>query len=309
MEEALLEADAEPRQRLDRQRGGAGLALASEPARLTGRWSADREVRLATSSESEPASSAGVSVLEVFHAPAAPGAYAVPPRRQLLERLANVILASIGLLLAMVLMLVIAIAVKLTSKGPVLYRQPRVGLNRRGIRVVGTGRDHARWHLWARFLAAHDDQRARDLGGSVFMIYKFRTMPEECERDTGAVWAVKNDPRSTRLGCFLRKYRLDELPQLFNVLRGDMNIVGPRPERPIIFARLCEEVEDYPLRQGAKPGITGWAQIHLLYDSCLDDVRTKVRYDLEYLRQRSLVRDLRIMVQTLPSVLFKRRGW
>jgi lipopolysaccharide/colanic/teichoic acid biosynthesis glycosyltransferase len=102
---------------------------------------------------------------------------------------------------------------------------------------------------------------------------------------------------------------LDELPQLFNVLKGDMNIVGPRPERPSIFARMCEQIEDYPLRQGAKPGITGWAQINLLYDSCVDDVRTKVRYDLEYLRQRSLVRDLRIMAQTLPCVLFKRRGW
>jgi lipopolysaccharide/colanic/teichoic acid biosynthesis glycosyltransferase len=248
-------------------------------------------------------------VLEVFRAPTAPVAPAVPPRQQLVERLINVILASLGLLLAIVPMVVIAIAVKLMSKGPVLYRQPRVGLNRRGVRIAGTGRDQARWHLWGRFLAAHDDQRARDLGGSVFMIYKFRTMAEECERDTGAVWAVQNDPRSTRLGCFLRKYRLDELPQLFNVLRGDMNIVGPRPERPTIFARLCEEVEDYSLRQVAKPGITGWAQIHLLYDSCVDDVRTKVRYDLEYLGQRSLGHDLRIMVQTLPSILFKRRGW
>jgi lipopolysaccharide/colanic/teichoic acid biosynthesis glycosyltransferase len=272
MEDALLEAATEPPQRLDRQRGS-------------------------------------VSVLEVCHAPTASGAHSLPARQQLLERLVNVILASLGLLLVLVPMTVIAIAVKLTSKGPVLYRQPRIGLNRRGVRVAGTGRDQARWHLWGRFLAAHDDQRARDLGGNVFMIYKFRTMAEECERSTGAVWAVKNDPRSTRLGCFLRKYRLDELPQLFNVLRGDMNIVGPRPERPSIFARLCEEVEDYPLRQVAKPGITGWAQIHLLYDSCVDDVRTKVRYDLEYLGQRSLGHDLRIMVQTLPSVLFKRRGW
>jgi lipopolysaccharide/colanic/teichoic acid biosynthesis glycosyltransferase len=308
VEDAPLDAHSESPQRKDRQRAEAGLtAHASEPVGRPGHRPAERELRLATSSES--VSSAGVSILEVYHAPVPPVARAVPARQQLLERLANVILASIALLLAMPLMLLIAIAVKLTSPGPVLYLQPRVGLNRRGARVVGTGRDHARWHLWVRFLAAHDDQRARDLGGNVFMIYKFRTMCEESERDSGAVWAVQNDPRSTRMGCFLRKYRLDELPQLFNVLNGDMNIVGPRPERPTIFARLCEEVEDYPLRQGAKPGITGWAQINLLYDSCVDDVRTKVRYDLEYLRQRSLVRDLRIMVQTLPSVLFKRRGW
>jgi lipopolysaccharide/colanic/teichoic acid biosynthesis glycosyltransferase len=134
-------------------------------------------------------------------------------------------------------------------------------------------------------------------------------MCEAAESETGAVWAVKNDPRSTSIGCFLRKYRLDELPQLINVLKGDMNIVGPRPERPSIFAQLSEEIEEYPLRQRAKPGITGWAQIHLMYDSCVEDVRKKVRYDLEYLRQRSLKRDLKIIVKTLPSVLFKRRGW
>jgi lipopolysaccharide/colanic/teichoic acid biosynthesis glycosyltransferase len=264
-------------------------------------------LRLATSAE--PIWPADVSVLEVFAVPASPRARAVSARQQLLERFANVMLASIGLLLATPVMLLIAVAVKLTSKGPVLYRQPRVGLNRRGVRTGGAGRDHARRHLWERFLAAHDDQRTCDLGGSLFMIYKFRTMCEGSENDTGAVWAVKNDPRSTRLGCFLRKYRLDELPQLFNVLNGEMNIVGPRPERPSIFARLSEEVEGYALRQRAKPGITGWAQINLRYDSCVDDVRRKVRYDLEYLRQRSLLHDLRIMLQTLPSVLFKRRGW
>ena len=206
-------------------------------------------------------------------------------------------------------MLVIAIAIKLTSNGPVLYRQPRIGLNRRGVRVHARRRSDTRWHLWARFLALHDDQRAQDLGGEVFMIYKFRTMCENAEQDSGAVWAVKNDPRSTLIGCFLRKYRLDELPQLFNVLAGDMNIVGPRPERPSIFARLSGQIENYPLRQRTKPGITGWAQIHLMYDSCVDDVRKKVQYDLEYLRQKSLMRDLKIIAKTLPSVLFKRRGW
>jgi lipopolysaccharide/colanic/teichoic acid biosynthesis glycosyltransferase len=206
-------------------------------------------------------------------------------------------------------MLIIAVIVKLTSSGPILYHQPRIGLNRRGVRLHSRRRSDTRWHLWARFLAMHDDLRAEDLGGEVFMIYKFRTMCDAAECGTGAVWAVQNDPRSTRIGCFLRKYRLDELPQLFNVLKGDMNIVGPRPERPSIFAKLAAEIEEYPERQRTKPGITGWAQIHLKYDSTIEDVRRKVRYDLEYLRQKSLKRDLKIIMKTLPSVLFKRRGW
>jgi len=249
------------------------------------------------------------ALLEIAAAPPPPFEVAALARYQRLERVVNVAVAAIGLIVAAPLMLVIAIAVKLTSAGPILYRQPRVGLNRRGMRLHARRRSDSRWQLWARFLAQHDDLRARDLGGEIFMIYKFRTMCETAEQDTGAVWAQKNDPRSTSIGCFLRKFRLDELPQLFNVLVGDMNIVGPRPERPSIFARLSEEIEDYPLRQRAKPGITGWAQIHLMYDSCVDDVRKKVRYDLEYLRQRSILRDLKIMAKTLPSVIFKRRGW
>ena len=226
-----------------------------------------------------------------------------------LERLLNILIAGAALVVAAPVMVLIAVVIRLTSTGPVLYKQPRIGLDRRGVRVHARRRGDSRWHLWARFLATHDEQRSRDLGGSVFMMYKFRTMCENAECGTGAVWAVKNDPRSTQVGGFLRKYRLDELPQLVNVLRGEMNIVGPRPERPTIFARMCEQIDDYSLRQRTKPGITGWAQIHLMYDSCLDDVRKKVRYDLEYLRQKSIVRDLLIMAKTLPSVIFKRRGW
>jgi lipopolysaccharide/colanic/teichoic acid biosynthesis glycosyltransferase len=120
---------------------------------------------------------------------------------------------------------------------------------------------------------------------------------------------MRKDPRTTRIGCFLRKYRLDELPQMFNVLKGDMNIVGPRPERPSIFARMRDTIHEYPLRQRGKPGITGWAQINLFYDTCIDDVKKKVEYDLEYLRERSLGKDLMIIASTLPAVLFGRRGW
>jgi lipopolysaccharide/colanic/teichoic acid biosynthesis glycosyltransferase len=262
----------------------------------------------ATSSTSEPVASA-VAAMDVAPAPPPPFTFAQLARYQRIERLVNIVVSSLAIVVAAPLMIVIAIVVKLTSPGPVFYQQPRVGLNRRGVRLHARRRSDARWFLWTRFLAQHDDLRASDLGGQVFMIYKFRTMCESAESNSGAVWAVRNDPRSTAVGCFLRRYRLDELPQLFNVLKGDMNIVGPRPERPSIFARLSEQIDEYPLRQRAKPGITGWAQIHLFYDSCLEDVRKKVRYDLEYLRQKSIVRDLAIMAKTLPSVLFKRRGW
>ena len=244
-------------------------------------------------------------------APAVAGLEGVLPSSpsQWLDRLMNVVLASLALLIAMPVMLLVAIAIKLTSKGPVFYRQPRIGLNRRGNHAHVRSRGDARSALWARFIEQHDDHRARDLGGDVFMIYKFRSMCEDAEAGTGVVWATKQDPRATKIGCFLRKYRLDELPQFINVLKGDMNIVGPRPERPSIFARMRETIVDYPLRQLAKPGITGLAQIRLFYDSCVDDVRKKVRYDLEYLRNKSVTKDLTIMMRTLPAMLFKRRGW
>jgi len=141
------------------------------------------------------------------------------------------------------------------------------------------------------------------------MIYKFRTMRADAERPSGAVWATKGDARVTPVGRVMRKYRVDELPQLFNVIRGEMNIVGPRPERPSIFSRLCDDIEEYPLRQQAKPGITGWAQVNHNYDTCIEDVRTKVRYDLEYLQRQSVAEDLLIMARTLPVMIFNKGGW
>jgi len=134
-------------------------------------------------------------------------------------------------------------------------------------------------------------------------------MRADAERPSGAVWATKGDARVTPVGRVMRKYRVDELPQLFNVIRGEMNIVGPRPERPSIFSRLCDDIEEYPLRQQAKPGITGWAQVNHNYDTCIDDVRTKVRYDLEYLQRQSVAEDLLIMARTLPVMIFNRGGW
>ena len=204
----------------------------------------------------------------------------------------NVVLAATALLLTLPLLILLGIFIKFTSRGPILYAQTRVGLDRR----------------WRRTLAMHD-RRVRDLGGAVFTIYKFRTMRVDAEAKSGVVWAKENDPRVTPLGKYLRILRLDELPQLWNILRGDMNIVGPRPERPSIVARLQRDITHYGSRHRVRPGLTGLAQINQQYDACLDDVRTKVSYDLEYLRTQSLLLDMQIMLRTVPAVLLKYRGW
>ncbi len=217
----------------------------------------------------------------------------VPRRRsEAVDRMVNVALASVGLALATPIMLVFGILVKLTSPGPIFYTQARVGLDRRGA---------------SRRLSAYD-RRWRDVGGQPFMILKFRTMRIGAEKN-GAVWAVSGDSRVTAVGRVMRRYRIDELPQLVNVIRGEMNIVGPRPERPSIFSRLCDDIAEYPLRQQARPGITGWAQVNQAYDTSIDDVRAKVRYDLEYLERQGVAEDLMIMARTVPVMIFRRGGW
>ncbi|HYF38143.1 MAG TPA: sugar transferase, partial [Gemmatimonadales bacterium] len=189
-------------------------------------------------------------------------------RQQFLSRAVNFLLALVILILLFPVLLLIGALVWLTSPGPILYTQVRVGLDRR-LPVDGS----------------QNQRRQRDIGGRPFTIYKFRTMRVDAENGSGAVWAQQRDPRVTSIGRLLRQYRLDELPQLINVLKGEMNIVGPRPERPTIFAELREHIAEYPLRQRAKPGITGLAQINHHYDRSLEDVRTKVHYDLEYIRR------------------------
>ena len=208
------------------------------------------------------------------------------------RRAINVILAFLAFIVAVPLMAIVAMLVKLTSRGPIFYTQVRVGLDRRTPES-----------------AEMNHRRLQDIGGKPFDIYKFRTMYADAEQRTGAVWATEGDPRITPVGRFLRQYRLDELPQLINVMRGEMNIVGPRPERPTIFAELRENIAEYPLRQRAKPGITGLAQINHHYDACLDDVRTKVRYDLEYIGRQGVVEDFVIMLKTVPVILFRKGGW
>ncbi|HXC24650.1 MAG TPA: sugar transferase [Gemmatimonadaceae bacterium] len=220
--------------------------------------------------------------------PAKPGVV-LRKRSELVNRAMNVTIAVLALILLAPIMLLVALMVKLTSKGPVLYFQTRVGMDRR-----------------RRPTTAVFDRRGSDVGGRAFQIIKFRSMRVDAEQGTGAVWATKDDPRVTPVGRFLRKTRLDEVPQLFNVIKGDMNIVGPRPERPSIFAELRRNIQEYPLRQQARPGLTGWAQINRAYDASLDDVRAKVRFDLEYLQRQSFLEDIKIMARTLPVMIFNK---
>ncbi len=212
-------------------------------------------------------------------------------RERTARRLLNFVVAAVGLVLTFPLMLLIAALIKLTSRGPVLFAQTRVGLDRRALSNAGG-----------------NTRRHTDQGGHPFTMYKFRTM-----RSAGGngkqVWAQADDERVTPIGRVLRKLRLDELPQLFNVLKGDMNIVGPRPEQPTIFVCLREQIGGYQRRQRVRPGMTGWAQINQGYDTSVDDVRCKVRYDLEYIRRQSVFEDLRIMLRTAPVMLLRRGGW
>jgi sugar transferase (PEP-CTERM system associated) len=195
------------------------------------------------------------------------------PRRNALtlQVFYSLIFSIIGLIVAAPLMLLIALAVKLTSKGPVLYRQLRVGMN-----------------------------------GRVFTIYKFRSMYVNAEARTGAIWAAKNDPRITPLGNWLRKLRLDELPQLWNVLKGDMAAVGPRPERPEFVEMLAQQIPYYRQRLAVKPGITGWAQINHKYGDTLVDSMIKLEYDLYYIKHLAPALDFYIIFHTMKVMLLSK---
>jgi lipopolysaccharide/colanic/teichoic acid biosynthesis glycosyltransferase len=207
-----------------------------------------------------------------------------------IHRSLNVSVAVCGLVVMAPAVCMIGLLIKATSPGPILYSQTRVGLDRRAFRGTRS-----------------QTRREEDLGGRVFTIWKFRSMRVDAEAPGVAVWASERDPRITAIGAFIRKTRLDELPQLWNVIRGEMNVVGPRPERPSIFLSLRTQVDAYHLRQRVKPGITGWAQINLAYDTTIEDVKKKVALDLEYIAARSIWFDLKIMLSTLP-VMIGRRG-
>lgn len=181
----------------------------------------------------------------------------------------DVVIALAILLLTLPVMALTVIAIRLESPGPILYRQQRLGLH-----------------------------------GRVFTVFKFRSMRVDAEAG-GAVWARPNDPRVTRVGRFIRHVRIDELPQLINVLRGEMAIVGPRPERPEFVARLAEAIPHYEARMLVKPGITGWAQVNCPYGASVDDARLKLSYDLYYVCRRNVFLDLLILIATVRVVLFQ----
>ena len=192
-------------------------------------------------------------------------------RTEIIKRLFDVTLASVGLILASPLMALAAIAIKLESAGPVLYRQPRSGQN-----------------------------------GCVFILNKFRSMRRDAEQGTGAIWAQEADPRVTRVGAILRRTRLDELPQLINVLLGHMSFIGPRPERPEFVQSLQKEIPYYMKRLSVKPGLTGWAQVKYRYGASVEDSLEKLQYDLYYIKNLSLFLDLLILLNTVQVVLFAR---
>jgi sugar transferase (PEP-CTERM system associated) len=188
-----------------------------------------------------------------------------------LQSVYSLIIAIIGIVVALPVMILVAAIVKLTSPGPVLFRQRRVGLD-----------------------------------GAIFTLYKFRSMNADSEAKTGAVWATKDDPRVTPVGRWLRKLRLDELPQLFNVLRGEMSIVGPRPERPEFVAILQEKIPYYRQRHCVKPGISGWAQINHKYGDTIEDSMIKLEYDLYYIKNMAVSLDAYIMFHTAKIMLLRR---
>ena len=188
---------------------------------------------------------------------------------RVLKRMLDLSLSMIGFLLAAPLMAITALAIRLDSPGPVLYSQERVGEN-----------------------------------GRVFTVYKFRSMRNDAERGGQAIWARDKDDRITRVGRVIRASRLDELPQLWNVMRGDMSFVGPRPERPFFVEQLAREIPFYVERHSVKPGVTGWAQVKYQYGSSIEDAMEKLRYDLYYVKHMSVIFDLTIVLDTVKVVLF-----
>lgn len=207
-------------------------------------------------------------------------------------RCLDILGASLGLLLCAPLMLVLAVLIKLDSPGPIFYRQRRTGQNRR---LTARSRNMSKH-------AAPTERRWKETFGKTFLLYKFRTMRHEAERRTGPVWAMPDDPRITNVGRWLRQYHLDELPQFWNVLKGEMSLVGPRPERPEIIARLVQDVPEYRLRLLLKPGMTGLAQICRGYDENVEDVKRKIAFDLYYAAHCSARLYLRILFLTVIKI-------
>ncbi len=193
----------------------------------------------------------------------------MPEWEKKLKRLMDIIISTLILILSFPIILITGIFIKTESKGPVFYLQERSGLN-----------------------------------GKIFKIIKFRSMRNDAEKQSGPVWSTKDDPRITKVGKFIRKVRIDELPQMVNVLKGEMSLVGPRPERPFFVEKLSEEIPFYKRRLKVRPGVTGWAQVKHKYDETIEDVKEKLRFDLFYIENMSLRNDMKILVRTVFVVLF-----
>ncbi|WP_167505894.1 TIGR03013 family XrtA/PEP-CTERM system glycosyltransferase [Desulfosediminicola flagellatus] len=192
--------------------------------------------------------------------------------KYMLKRVLDIFSAGFLLILSLPIMVLSAIIIKLESKGPVFYLQERVGEN-----------------------------------SAVFKVIKFRSMGQDAEKN-GAVWAKENDDRVTRFGGFIRKVRIDEIPQLWNVLKGEMSLVGPRPERQVFVEELVKEIPYYHIRHGVKPGVTGWAQVCYPYGASKEDALRKLEYDLYYIKHISIALDLLVIFQTVKTVLFGKGG-
>ena len=190
--------------------------------------------------------------------------------RRLMKRLFDIVSSTLLLVLLSPVMVLAMLAIRLDSPGPVIYRQPRVGA-----------------------------------GGKVFMCMKFRSMCTDAEKDGVARWATKGDPRITAVGSFIRKTRIDELPQLISVLIGEMSLVGPRPERPSFVDQLKASIPFYELRHSVKPGVTGWAQVRYHYGATFEDARRKHQFDLYYVKNNSLLLDILVLIETVSVVLFR----
>jgi sugar transferase (PEP-CTERM system associated) len=201
------------------------------------------------------------------------GGFRISEMMKLIKRISDLILSITGLLLSSFLFPLIALLVKLSSPGPIFYRQLRVG----------------------------EMQKE-------FFIYKFRTMKHNAEENTGVTWAQENDSRSTKIGRFLRKTRLDEIPQFYNILIGNMSFIGPRPERPVLVNKIKEVTSFYTERHFVKPGLTGWAQVKYPYGDSFGDAIEKLRYDLYYIKNMSPFLDILIIFETVKVILFRRGG-
>ncbi len=192
---------------------------------------------------------------------------------EMMKRVSDLIFAFLIGIVSLLFYPLIFILIKTTSPGPIFYRQKRIGQ-----------------------------------AGKIFKIIKFRTMSQDAEKTTGAVWAISDDPRITKIGKFMRRARLDELPQIWNILKGEMSFIGPRPERPSFVEKLREKIPFYDLRVCVRPGITGWAQIRYPYGASEEDALEKLKYDLYYIKNWSFFFDILILFETIKVVLFGKGG-